>query len=67
MSRVEVRERVCDSPARARSLLTVRAAISSALSSERPCASSLFFTCSYCLARLVPFFTPRGGMTTSWL
>ena len=39
MSLVEVRERVRDSPARARSLLTVRAAISSALSSERPCSN----------------------------
>ena len=36
MSCVDVRERVRDSPERARSLLTVRAAISSARDSEAP-------------------------------
>src|SRR5690348_10694014 len=63
MSWVEVRERVRDSPARAFSLLTVRAAISSARPSLLPRSSWLSLMCSYCLARLVPFFTPRGGMT----
>ena len=62
MSCVEVRERVRDSPARAFSLFTVRAAISSARPSERPWLFSLFLTCSYCLARFVPFCTPRGGI-----
>src|SRR5436190_23033029 len=62
MSRTEVRDRWRDSPARARSLLTVRAAISSARDSERPCRRSDSLTCSYWRARFVPFFTPRGGM-----
>src|SRR3954468_13974850 len=62
MSCVEVRERVRDSPRRARSLLTVRAAISSARLSERPCCFSLCLTCSYWRARFVPFLTPRGGI-----
>jgi anti-anti-sigma factor len=62
MSVTELRERLFDSPLRARSLLTVRAAISSARDSEAPCSRSLCLTYSYCLARLVPFFTPRGGI-----
>src|SRR3954469_15766071 len=62
MSCVEVRERVRDSPLRARSLFTVRAAISSARSSERPCSFWLSLMCSYCRARFVPFLTPAGGM-----
>src|SRR4051794_10833166 len=62
MSRVELRERVRDSPLRARSLFTVRAAISSARPSEAPCSFSLFLMCSYWRARFVPFFTPRGGI-----
>ena len=41
-----VRE-ACDSPLRARSLLTVRAAISSARPSERPCSFWLFLIFSY--------------------
>src|SRR4030088_765473 len=61
MSCVDVRERVADSPARARSLFTVRAAISSARSSLAPRSSWLSLTCSYCRARFVPFLTPRGG------
>jgi hypothetical protein len=65
MSLVELRDRVRDSPWRAFSLFTVRAAISSARDSDRPCFFSLFFTCSYWRARLVPFFTPRGGIVTS--
>src|SRR4051794_40139591 len=64
MSRVELRERCRDSPLRARSFWTVRAAISSARRSVRPCCFWLRLTCSYWRARLVPFFTPRGGMGT---
>src|ERR1041385_4817421 len=67
MSRVEVGELVRASPLRARSLLTVRAAISSARDSERPCSSSLSLTCSYWRARLLPGLTPRGGMGTPFL
>src|SRR3954452_10644863 len=65
MSCVEVRERVRDSPLRARSLFTVRAAISSARSSERPCSSWLSLMCSYWRARFVPFLTPAGGILAS--
>src|SRR4051794_26828861 len=39
------------SPWRARSLLTVRAAISSALSSDLPRSSRLSLMCSYCRSR----------------
>jgi hypothetical protein len=60
--RVELREDVRDSPDLAFSLFTARAAISSALSSERPAFFSLFLMCSYWRARLVPFLTPRGGI-----
>jgi hypothetical protein len=59
---VEVRDAVFDSPERARSLLTVRAAISFARPLEAPRFSALSFTCSYWRARLVPFFTPAGGI-----
>jgi hypothetical protein len=45
--RSELRETVFDSPERAFSLLTVRAAISSARLVERPSFSSLFLTSSY--------------------
>src|SRR5436305_668958 len=62
MSCVEVRDRERDSPERARSLLTVRAAISSARPSLVPRSRWLSLTCSYCRARFVPFFTPRGGI-----
>src|SRR3954452_17762457 len=62
MSRVDVRDRCRDSPERARSLLTVRAAISSARCSERPWSFSDSLTCSYWRARLVPSLTPRGGI-----
>src|SRR5688500_5276323 len=65
MSLVEVRERCRDSPRRARSLLTVRAAISSARSSGAPCSRWLFLMCSYWRARFVPFLTPRGGIALS--
>src|SRR3954452_5760289 len=65
MSCVDVRERWRDSPLRARSLLTVRAAISSARSSDLPCSSWLSLTCSYWRARFVPFLTPRGGIDGS--
>ena len=50
---VEVRERVRDSPERARSLLTVRAAISFARLVERPWSCSLSLMCSYCRSRLL--------------
>src|SRR5215218_3642599 len=54
MSRVEVREgRLFVSPERARSLLTVRAAISFARLVDRPCFFSDSLTCSYCRSRLL--------------
>src|SRR4051794_32410813 len=62
MSFVDVREAVRDSPLRARSLFTVRAAISSARDSDAPWDFWLSLMCSYWRARLVPFLTPRGGM-----
>src|SRR5918996_1979804 len=65
MSVFESRDDSLASPLRARSLLTVRAAISSARSSDEPRSLSDSFTCSYCLARLLPFLTPRGGMSAS--
>ena len=51
MSSRDRREDSFASPARARSLLTVRAAISSALSSEAPLSSRLSLMCSYCRSR----------------
>jgi hypothetical protein len=62
MSLVDVGELVRDSPDRARSLLTVLAAISSARCYEAPLLRSLCLMCSYCRARFVPFFTPLGGI-----
>src|SRR5581483_10218491 len=62
MSSVELRDAVRDSPERARSLLTVRAAISFARESDLPCLRSLSLMCSYCRASFVPFLTPRGGI-----
>ena len=50
------------SPFRARSLFTVRAAISSAVSSDSPRSRAESLMCSYWRARFVPFSTPRGGM-----
>jgi hypothetical protein len=47
MSRVDERELVFDWPDRARSLFTVRAAISLARLVERPCLRSLALMCSY--------------------
>src|ERR1700722_6150131 len=70
MSSVEVLLFVRDSPLRARSLLTVRAAISSATSFERPSLSSLSLMCSYWRSRFllhvwvgicVPHSPSRGG------
>src|SRR4029079_11576681 len=61
MSSRESRDDSLASPWRARSLLTVRAAISSAVSSDFPSSSRESLMCSYCRARLLPFFTPRGG------
>src|SRR5687768_1473487 len=66
MSRVDERDRVRDSPERARSLFTVRAAISSARSVEAPRSLALSLMCSYWRARFVPFFTPRGGIASSF-
>src|SRR5919204_1919817 len=63
LPRVEVRDRWRDSPERARSFCTVRAAISSAL--RPPRARWLRLMCSYCRARFVPFLTPRGGIAVS--
>src|SRR6476619_2629920 len=61
MSSRESRDDSLASPWRARSLLTVRAAISSAVSSDFPSSRRESLMCSYCRARLLPFFTPRGG------
>src|SRR6185295_6849793 len=61
MSSRESRDDVRASPWRARSLLTVRAAISSARSSPAPRSSSESLMCSYCRALFDPF-TPRGGL-----
>jgi len=47
MSRVEVRDRLFDSPDRARALLTVLAAISLARFVDRPCFFSDSLMCSY--------------------
>src|SRR5687767_11529722 len=52
MSSRERREDSFASPARARSLFTIRAAISSALSSDDPRSSKLSLMCSYCRSRL---------------
>ena len=52
MSSVEVLLARCASPARARSLLTVRAAISFAISGARPLSSRLSSMCSYWRAPL---------------
>src|SRR4051794_30801609 len=53
MSSVELRLDSFASPARARSLLTVRAAISSAVSSLRPRSTNSSLMCSYCRSRLL--------------
>src|SRR5437868_67033 len=63
MSFVELRDRVRVSPLRALSLFTVRAAISSARPVEVPRLRWPCLMCSYWRSRLVPFLTPRGGMT----
>src|SRR5438874_13710182 len=65
MSRTEALDLSRVWPARARSLLTVRAAISSERSSDRPSSSSLFLTCSYIRSHLLPFGTPLGGIASS--
>src|SRR4051812_39557162 len=51
MSSRERRDDVFASPARARSLLTVRAAISFARFVDAPCSCSLSLMCSYCRSR----------------
>src|ERR1700709_2684121 len=51
MSSVDARLACLASPARARSLFTVRAAISSAVSSLRPWSSRPSLMCSYCRSR----------------
>src|SRR5687767_2502025 len=63
MSLVDVRLDCLASPARARSLLTVRAAISSALSSLLPRFFSPSLMCSYCRSRLE--FHACWGIATS--
>src|SRR4051794_36189609 len=63
MSLTEVLDRVRDSPLRARSLLTVRAAISSARDSDAPRSRAESLTCSYWRPRLLFFLTPAGGMS----
>src|SRR5690242_21465721 len=65
-SLIDDRLAVRDSPARARSLFTVRAAISSARLVELPRFFALFLIASYSRARLLPFFTPRGGIAISF-
>src|SRR3954452_11132211 len=64
MSSVDVRLASLASPARARSLLTVRAAISSAVSSDRPSSSSPFLMWSYWRSR---FLLHASGMSCSFL
>src|SRR5437764_13157809 len=54
MSRVELRDADFASPLRARSLLTVAAAICFARLVERPCFFSLSLMCSYCRSRFAP-------------
>src|SRR4051794_41864579 len=66
MSLVDVFERVRDSPERARSLLTVRAAISSARLSERPCSFWLSLMCSYWRGTLLPLLFPPRGLLCSF-
>src|SRR5512139_2406328 len=63
MSSRESLDDVLASPLLARSLFTVRAAISSASSSDEPRSRSESLMCSYWRARFVPFLVPRGGMT----
>jgi len=68
--REPLRERLLDprrpprevSPASDRSLFTVRAAISSARSLLMPRRRPESLMCSYCLPRLLPLLTPRGGI-----
>src|SRR4029079_15925365 len=57
-SLIDERLAVFDSPARARSLFTVRAAISSARSVETPRRVALALMCWYCRSRLA--FEPAG-------
>ena len=63
MSRIDVRLAVFDSPALARSLLTVRAAISSARLVLWPRCFALALMCSYCRSRFG--LDPRGMTATS--
>src|SRR5882757_63701 len=64
MSRVEVRLAPRDSPDRARSLLTVRAAISSARFGASPRCRALSLMCSYWRSRLA--LEPRGMAASSF-
>src|SRR3954447_4826814 len=59
-SLIDERLAVFDSPARARSLFTVRAAISSARSVDTPRFLALALMCSYCRSR---FGLEPAGMT----
>lgn len=65
MSWIDVRLAVLDSPDRARSLFTVRAAISSARLVLSPRRFALALMCSYCRSRLG--LDPRGMSATSQL
>jgi hypothetical protein len=63
LSSSDVRDAVFASPARARSLLTVRAAISFARFSDAPRSSTLSLMCSYWRSRLA--LLPAGMVATS--
>src|SRR5687767_14893285 len=65
LSFTDVRDLSRDSPERARSLFTTRAAISSAVPSDIPWPLTDFLTFSYWRARFVPFLTPLGGIAVS--
>jgi hypothetical protein len=67
MSSTDVRLAVLASPDRARSLFTVRAAISSALSSLRPRLFNPCLMCVYCRSRLAlqAFWGMVGLLSTS--
>ena len=59
---MELRDLVLDSPERARFFCTVRAAISLARDGDAPRLRALRLIFSYCRARFVPFWMPRGGI-----
>src|SRR5213080_3144931 len=65
MSRIEVRLASMVSPCRARSLFTVRAAISSALSSPVPRSTDPSLMCSYWRSRMLLLFATVGVVILS--